>query len=312
MAATLGNSKQSFDATAAAPPTAAAPMPASEMPCLNCGSQLTGPFCSNCGQRAAPPHPTFKELGHDALSEFAGWDGKLMHTLRLLMTRPGQLTVDFLAGKRARYISPVRLYLSASVVYFLLATSAPGGLKMSINPGAKPGAYVSAPVVGNSNAIEEADRRELLARIDNLPAIYRPVVLKFVANPLGFQKDIFDALPKVLFALLPVFAGIVALFYRRRHFAAHLYFAIHLHAFAFVAMSLAALAASIPSSTTRVVAGLMVLLWIPLYVHRSFVRVYGGSRTSTLLKELGIGTLYGLATVPALLILAVLVASRGT
>ncbi len=184
-----------------------------------------------------------------------GWEAS-RHTLRLLMTRPGQLTVDFLEGKRARYISPVRLYLSASVVYFLLATSATGGLKMSINPGAARGADASVPVVGNSKAIEEADRRELLARIDSLPAIFRPVVLKFAANPLGFQKDIFDALPKVLFALLPVFAGIVALFYRRRHFAAHLYFAIHLHAFAFVAMSLAALAASVPSSALRLVVGI--------------------------------------------------------
>ena len=51
-----------------------------------------------------------------ALTEFSGWDGRLSSTLRALIRRPGVLTHDFLEGRRVRYISPIRLYLTASLV----------------------------------------------------------------------------------------------------------------------------------------------------------------------------------------------------
>ena len=93
--------------------------------CLNCGTALTGPFCSECGQRDIPAYPSVRELAVDAVSEFSGWDGRLALTLRTLVRRPGLLTREFLEGRRARYISPLRVYLTASLVYFLLAASAP-------------------------------------------------------------------------------------------------------------------------------------------------------------------------------------------
>src|SRR3954471_8943573 len=94
-------------------------------PCLNCGAPLAGPFCSECGQRDIPPYPSTRELAVDAISEFSGWDGRLASTIRALVTKPGMLTLEFLEGRRVRYISPLRLYLTASVIYFLLAAGAP-------------------------------------------------------------------------------------------------------------------------------------------------------------------------------------------
>ena len=93
--------------------------------CLNCGSPLTGPFCANCGQRDVPPYPSVKELAVDAFWELSGWDGRFASTVRALIRRPGMLTVEFLQGRRARYLSPLRLYLMASLVYFLVAATAP-------------------------------------------------------------------------------------------------------------------------------------------------------------------------------------------
>ena len=60
--------------------------------CLNCGAGLAGPFCSQCGQRDVPPHPTTRDLVGDAYDELVGWDGKFAQTIRLLLTRPGELT----------------------------------------------------------------------------------------------------------------------------------------------------------------------------------------------------------------------------
>ena len=93
--------------------------------CLNCGASLSGLFCASCGQRDLPPYPSVRELAVDAVSEFSGWDGRLASTLRALIQRPGKLTHEFLEGRRVRYISPLRLYLMASLVYFRLRQRLP-------------------------------------------------------------------------------------------------------------------------------------------------------------------------------------------
>src|SRR5437763_7136925 len=83
--------------------------------CLNCGATLAGPFCAECGQRAIPPYPSVRDLMVDAFWELSGWDGRFASTVRALLRRPGLLTLEFLNGRRARYLSPVRLYLMASL-----------------------------------------------------------------------------------------------------------------------------------------------------------------------------------------------------
>src|SRR5688500_17036010 len=106
--------------------TAEAPSAASwDIVCLNCHEPLRGPFCALCGQRALPPHPTLRQLAGDAWGELAGWDGRLARTVRTLIRHPGQLTRALLDGQRARYVSPVRLYLTCSLVYFVLAAAVP-------------------------------------------------------------------------------------------------------------------------------------------------------------------------------------------
>jgi hypothetical protein len=93
--------------------------------CRNCGAPLTGPYCSQCGQFDAPSDPTLRELLADAWDALTSLDGKLAASLRLLLTRPGALTVEYLAGRRARYLAPFRLYLICSVIYFLVAAAVP-------------------------------------------------------------------------------------------------------------------------------------------------------------------------------------------
>ena len=93
--------------------------------CLNCGADLSGPFCAACGQRAVPPNPTVKELAGDAWQELSGYDGRIAATLRGLL-HPSQLTIEYLRGHRATYLPPaVRVYLIASLVYFVVAAAAP-------------------------------------------------------------------------------------------------------------------------------------------------------------------------------------------
>jgi len=89
--------------------------------CENCGAPLTGEFCGQCGQHAIDYRRSIFRVLLDAADSFLNWDTKFLHTMNQLLIRPWQLTNDFNAGRRARYVHPLRLYLIASIVFFLVA-----------------------------------------------------------------------------------------------------------------------------------------------------------------------------------------------
>ncbi|HEY4217672.1 MAG TPA: DUF3667 domain-containing protein [Gemmatimonadaceae bacterium] len=298
------------------PSSVAAPSPW-EVSCLNCGHPLGGPFCSECGQRAVPPHPRVTELAGDAFAEFSGWDGKFSETIQLLVRRPGELTRQFIAGRRVRFISPVRLYLAMSFIYFVLAGAVgnqptrPGEVNL-------PGIHISAtgeeqgkgPVVvsramtaAQSGSLTKAQRDSAMAQVARAPRILKPLLRRGIDDPQGLKRTIVANVPRVFFALLPVFAAILALFYRKRHYPEHLYYAIHLHSFAFLALTLVELATLSGLQKPSGTIGPIVMIWIAVYNVLALRRVYGGSVKRTLAKCVGIGALYSLATGLALLVL---------
>jgi hypothetical protein len=89
--------------------------------CENCGAPLTGEFCAQCGQHAIDYRRSIFRVLLDAADSFLNWDTKFLHSMNQLLIHPWQLTNDFNAGRRARYVHPLRLYLIASIVFFLLA-----------------------------------------------------------------------------------------------------------------------------------------------------------------------------------------------
>jgi hypothetical protein len=80
-----------------------------EARCPNCGSALSGPFCSTCGQRQAELEPPLMELLREAVDSFFSLDARIFRTLWPLISRPGRLTTEFLAGRRDRYVHPFKL-----------------------------------------------------------------------------------------------------------------------------------------------------------------------------------------------------------
>lgn len=103
--------------------------------CENCGAPLTGEFCGQCGQHAIDYRRSILRVLLDAADSFLNWDTKFLQTLKLLLLRPWQLTNDFNAGRRARYVHPLRLYLIASVIFFLMARAinwdSPGPIELT-------------------------------------------------------------------------------------------------------------------------------------------------------------------------------------
>src|SRR6266852_9504781 len=98
--------------------------------CENCGAQLTGRYCAQCGQAAVDYRRSFRHVIVDVLDSFLNWDSKFFATIGLLIVKPWRLTNEFLAGHRVRYAHPLRLYLLASILFFFAVNYGARGLHL--------------------------------------------------------------------------------------------------------------------------------------------------------------------------------------
>jgi hypothetical protein len=252
--------------------------------CLNCGTRLHGKFCHACGQKATPANVKLHDFVHEATHEFLHLDGKILNTLKLLVTKPGQLTIEFLEGRRARYISPLRVYLTFSLIFFTLAALLPraleGAMKMKGGTGLK----------GDTEFERRLERG--FGKVDQHPEVLGEAVLHH--------------LPKVMFVLMPVFALIVWAFYRRqqRFYIPHLYYSVHFHAFVFLVMCvyLAINRIGVP----KPVAAMLILTVIPyhfLALRRVYAGAIGESWGMTLVKGFAAGAIYWFLAITSVLAL---------
>ncbi|MGH8639496.1 MAG: DUF3667 domain-containing protein, partial [Burkholderiales bacterium] len=180
--------------------------------CYNCGSTLRGSFCSACGQKAQPLNPTFHDLFHDFTHEMLHVDGRIFRSVRHLLLSPGFLTVEQFQGRRARWISPLRLYLVFSLTYFAVS-SVGGGVRIG--------------VTGTDQETAEELQKLGFQSEEELQAAVTEAQAKWT--------------PRVMFVLVPLFAWFVHIACRRtgRYYPQHLFFALHVHAAWFAVGALA-------------------------------------------------------------------------
>ena len=97
-----------------------------ERMCLNCGAALIGDFCHSCGQKAHV-HRTLSGFFHDLLHGVLHFEGKIWNTLPMLVWRPGDLTRRYIEGERARFVSPIALFLFSVFLMFAAVSLFAGG-----------------------------------------------------------------------------------------------------------------------------------------------------------------------------------------
>jgi hypothetical protein len=269
--------------------------------CLNCGAELSGPFCAACGQRAVPANPSISEIAGDAWEELSGYDGRVAATFRAL-PHPGRLTINYIEGRRARYLPPVRLYLIVSFFYFVISAAAP---QPSTATGEVRGPGGMRIGITNSAEMTEADRAEVMKDLETAPWIVKPLLRSLAEDSAGFRARLFTIMPRVFFAMLPVFAAIVAIFYRGRRFPVSLVFAVHLHAFAFLIFAMSEAAKFIQVPVLAAALDVVVVVTFLVYALASARVVFGGGWPITMVKAAGIGFVYLLASLPAFFIILV-------
>nr|MCU0395591.1 DUF3667 domain-containing protein [Chitinophagaceae bacterium] len=91
-----------------------------EKNCLNCGAQVQGRYCHICGQENIETHETLWGLFTHFVYDITHFDGKFFSTLRYLLFRPGFLSMEYLRGRRASYLHPIKMYVFTSALFFFI------------------------------------------------------------------------------------------------------------------------------------------------------------------------------------------------
>jgi len=260
--------------------------------CPNCFAETSGNYCHQCSQETTLHPPSTREFMHEFIGHYVALEGKLWQTLWLLLLKPGRLTIEYIQGRRVRYVQPLRLYLTFSLVFFALVKFS-GVASFGEGDQAHAPTTASAPAAKRHRKIEIGDpveANETFQAIERgaqrIHAGWGAKAERFLAQSPEVMWDqlvkaFFAYGPYAVFALMPVFALLLKLLYlgSSRRFGAHLLFALHANAFAFAILTLQLL---VPSGV-RFVPGILTA-WLILYLPLAMHRVYGGGWIATVLR----------------------------
>ncbi len=247
--------------------------------CANCGAALSGRFCGECGQQADTAAHSVGHFLWEAVEAFTHADSRFWNTTRALLRKPGFLTREFFAGRRARYVQPLRLYLILSVLFFVLS----GLLSHSSMP----------PVhVDVDKLPDKAECANLKSDFKwggklLLPRLKAACLNMAADNGRNFGETMVHNIGRAMFVFLPLMAALMKLLYwRPRHYyLEHLVLLLHNHACVFALLSVFMLATHWLPSGGWVVPFVLALLWyLPRYLYRSMKVAYAQSGILTILK----------------------------
>jgi len=216
-------------------------------PCRNCGEMVEQRYCTNCGQLAASFHRPIMSLIGETISDTFTVDGRLARTLPILLFRPGRLTKNYTEGKRARYVPPFRLFLLASLIFYLvLFALVPPGQYINVDDETRAEITESISEGQANDVVEIVDEtaRERLERA-NIQVDAPEVVLGDIENQIvavldnqdQFAAQLENWLPRLSILLVPMtmIALSILHFWRRKlYIYDHSVHALHLHSWIYL------------------------------------------------------------------------------
>lgn len=261
--------------------------------CTNCGSERVDVFCARCGEKQPDHHDvTVRHFFHELLHELVHLDSKLFRTLRVVMTRPGELTAEYFGGRKTRYITPLRLFITlfalqliAYTVYQPVAVYSVATLmKMDPNPKTRKAFEKLA-------AKKKVSVEQIIERID----------VKWQKNMSLLQ----------LLNLLGSALVLKILYRSKRHFGEHLVFSAHYLAFAYIYSLLiwpVYLLTGLTMGPAMIAASIFNTIVMAFYLCVAIRRYYGQSLEKSIAKGIlaYVGTLFvSIVVMQAAVIIAV-------
>ena len=289
--------------------------------CLNCHAKLTGPYCSECGQRAQL-HRSLLAFLQEMVQGIYNFEGKIWRTLPMLAWQPGELTRRYIDGERARFVSPAALYLFSVFAMFavlnLNGTVGPetGTVKSQIERAAKEERADLAKLEvqrkqiaergGNVIAIDGriAAKKEDLAQLDRVrsgemihtkideedaPRWVRNAVERAQENPELVVYNVQDAASKYSWLLIPISVPFLWLLFplsRRHRFYDHTIFVTYSLSFMMMLVIIGGLL--VMAGATSLAS--MLFFVPPIHMYRQLKGAYGLSRWSALLRTFALLT----------------------
>jgi hypothetical protein len=217
----------------------------SDLACPTCGTTIVDRYCPRCGERRLVAHDlSLRHYAEELFDVSTHVDSKLLRSAWLLLRRPGQLSVNYLAGRRVHWVSPLRLFVFVSIVYFIslsLLHGMPFHLRnptIQFNTFATP---LATQLHGNDFYPNYAARR-VAEKMRHDGSTYAQLEQRYDEKTSVLSKT-------TVFVLIPVIAALFgALFLRkRRYFAEHLVIATHFWAFALVLIGILLPAVVLPA-----------------------------------------------------------------
>lgn len=302
----------------------------SEKICLNCGATLHGRYCHVCGQENVEPKESVGHIFRHFFEDVTHFDGKFFSTLKLLITKPGFLSAEYVKGRRASYLNPIRMYLFISFVFFFALFAFPGSntqplvkqpvkkeklnkINYSINTGDESPVKIITDTINtyakSKNTV--ATLAEYKAQQDSLPLAERDGAIEHFFAVKAFalsdalasgdkeylhraKEKFFHLLPQMFYVILPFFALFLYLLYIRRrkeyNYVAHAIFTVHYYCFVFIAWLAMRLVGFIPLAGRLLQLAILIYVWV--YLFRAMRKFYkqGGGKTFLKFMLLDIAT----------------------
>ncbi len=280
--------------------------------CLNCDTPAPDSFCPRCGQSTRDRRAPFRALMREALAQL-DLDTALPRSLNNLLLRPGRLTELYLAGRRASFVPPLRMYLVISVVFFLIfEIKAPDVSRTEV--------YIAGELVGPAQPKQEGAALKTSFQLFSPPdeATWLTVLVedqllagkkeKFrQMDPQKLFDQIFGGVQRHvkvgLFVFLPLLALALKLLFLRSGslYFDHLIFALYFQSFLFLSLSLVWIFHS---------SWLYALVWLvvaPVYLLRALRHVYRQRWRWLVPKFLALGLAYFLLLTQIFMVVVVTV-----
>lgn len=282
------------------------PGPPKGPPCANCETEMVGAYCHVCGQKAHL-HDKLKHLVEEFAEGIAHFDGRLWRTLPLLAFNPGKLSREWMAGRRARYVAPLHLFLFAVFLLFLFpnftgrhmfdlghgpeAASHEHTTAADAAPDAQTGYWVTSPD-GTRTQVDPDDPEALKEQmgLSGPIAAMIDMVVKLKKNPQYYGYKIESLSYKLSFMTVPISVAILWLMFAwRRRFSLYHHAVVALYGLGFLAL-LSAFASLLPSFLTSLA---VFLIMVTAFVHATvhLRGAYGSGWVQSVLRAMTLSVL---------------------